>query len=152
MKPFYHFIASAVLGILFYFLSRNALAGLIVFLAGVFIDLDHLIDFWALKPKNPFSLKEFLDEKTYQTKRKWFFIFLHNWELIAVLWLICYFSDWQVYLLALTLGFTTHLLLDIYNLASKKMSPFSYFLIYRIVKGFQTNTCHSGEPREASPE
>ncbi len=137
MKPFYHFIASAIFGILFFIFSRNALAGFVVFISGVFIDLDHLIDFWALKPKNPFSLKEFLDEKTYQANRKWIFIVLHSWELIAVLWLICYFSDWQVYLLALTLGFSTHLLLDIYNLTLKKMPVFSYFLVYRIAKGFK---------------
>ncbi|PIR91239.1 hypothetical protein COU03_02600, partial [bacterium (Candidatus Gribaldobacteria) CG10_big_fil_rev_8_21_14_0_10_41_12] len=65
MRPLRHIIASAILGIGFLLFVKPAWAALIVFLTGIFIDLDHLVDFWALKPLLLFNIHDFLDAEKY---------------------------------------------------------------------------------------
>lgn len=137
MKPIYHFISAAVLFILFFLFSRNVLAGLIAFSAGFFIDLDHLIDFWALRPQRPFNIRNFLNSESRNDQTKWIFVFLHSWELIAGLWLWAFLAHWPLWQISLAAGSTLHLILDIANIRHCKMHPFAYFLIFRAIKGFK---------------
>ncbi|MDD5750629.1 MAG: hypothetical protein PHU56_03205 [Candidatus Pacebacteria bacterium] len=137
MKPFRHIVASALLGLMFLIFIRPFWAALAAFLAGVFIDLDHLIDFWALKPDNLFSVKDFLDSEKHDRQAKWVFVFLHSWELIAALWLLAFIGHWPTLVTALAAGFTLHMIMDIANLRSPKMHPLTYSLIFRAVKKFK---------------
>jgi len=137
MKPLYHLVASSFLGIAILVITKSYPAALAAFLAGIFIDLDHLIDFWALESRKPFSIKDFLNAEKYDLQRKWVFIFLHSWELMAGLFIWDYFHHWPVILTAITASMTFHLLLDIYNLTDRKMHPLTYFLVFRIIKGFK---------------
>jgi len=138
MRPLKHIIASAILGIGFLLFVRPPWAALIVFLTGVFIDLDHLVDFWALKPKNPFSVKNFLNAEKYDKQAKWIFVFFHSWELIIGFWLWAFLAHWPLWPTSIAAGATLHLILDIDNLKHPcKMHPLTYFLFFRIIKGFK---------------
>jgi len=137
MRPFRHIIASAILGIGFLIFVRPFWAALVVFLAGVFIDLDHLIDFWALKPRRPFSVRDFLDSESRNDQTKWIFVFFHSWELVAGLWLWAFLAHWPLWQTSIAAGITLHLILDIANIRQFKMSPLVYFLFFRAIKGFK---------------
>jgi len=147
MRPLKHIIASAILGIGFLLFVKPAWAALIVFLAGVFIDLDHLVDFWALKPLLFFNIHDFLDAEKYDKQVKWIFVFFHSWELIAGLWLWAVIGHWPIWPTAIAAGATLHMILDIDNLKHPyKMHPLTYFLIFRIIKKFKKanlQMCHS---------
>lgn len=138
MRPLKHIIASAILGIGFLLFVKPPWAALIVFLTGVFIDLDHLVDFWALKPARPFNVKDFLDSEEYDKQVKWIFVFFHSYEIIAGLWLWAVLAHWPIWPTALAAGATLHMILDINNLKHPcKMRPLTYFLVFRIAKKFK---------------
>lgn len=137
MRPLKHITASAILGMIFLIFVRPFWAVLIVFLAGVFIDLDHLIDFWALKPRRPFNVRDFLNSESRNEQTKWIFVFLHSWELVTGLWLWAFLAHWPLWQTSMAAGITLHLILDIANVRHYKMRPFAYFLVFRAIKGFK---------------
>jgi len=120
-----HFIASLVLGLLFYYVTGNIPASFICFLAGFMIDIDHVLDYYLIYGKLDIgrTLKGcFHKDRVY--------VFLHSWELLIVLF---YFN---VYTIAFAIGFGTHLIMDALanGLENKYMG---YFLSYRIAKDFK---------------
>ena len=131
MRTIYHLLASSVLGAVLFYITRSLSAAAVAVLAGVFIDLDHLIDFWALKPKNPFSVKDFLNSEKNDLQAKYLFVFAHAWEWVVALWILTVLLNWPVLLLSFVLSITLHLTLDqIYNLRHYKMPKISYFITY----------------------
>ena len=138
MRPLKHIIASAILGIGFLLFVRPPWAALIVFLTGVFIDLDHLVDFWAFKPPRPFNVKDFLDSEKYDKQAKWIFVFFHSWELVVGFWLWAFLAHWPLWPTSIAAGATLHMILDIENLKHPcKMHPLTYFLIFRAANKFK---------------
>lgn len=137
MRPIYHLVASLALAIILFVITKSITASIVIILAGVFIDLDHLIDFWVLKPENPFSVKEFLNSEKYNKQAKYIFVFFHAYEWLIILLVINYLLNWPLYLLAFTLAITLHLTLDLKNLRYHTMHPLSYFIIFRILKKFK---------------
>jgi len=137
MRPSWHILSSFILGIIVFYFSKSLVSGLLVLLSGVFIDLDHLIDFWASAPKNPFSIRQFYHmDKYLESKGDYYtFIFLHSWELMIVLTILAIVYN-NVYIIAVTLGILLHFVLDTFNL-EKTDHPFTYFLIYRAFKKFK---------------
>lgn len=136
MRPVFHFIASFVLGAAVFIYSRSLWIFCLALLPGIFIDLDHLIDYWALKPAQPFSIKEFLDSEKYDQQRKYLFIFLHSWEWVFLLWIAAYCLNWPLYVLIPVLSITLHLLMDIANIGRDKLHPLSYFFVFRALRKF----------------
>lgn len=137
MRPLNHFVVSLVGAIVFYIFTRYLTGSLLLFAAGFFIDLDHLIDYWALKPKKPFSLREFLDSESYGEQKKYVFIFLHGYEWLILLWLAVFLTGSNLPLLALATGVSLHFLLDIHNIISEKIRPGEYFFTLRLIRGFK---------------
>lgn len=139
MRPIWHIISSFILGIIIFHFSKSFAAGLLALLSGVFIDLDHLVDFWVSAPKNPFSIKQFYHmDKYLESKGDYYtFIFLHSWELMIVLTIIAVTYS-NIYLTALTLSILLHFLLDTFNL-EKTDHPLMYSFIFRAIKRFQLN-------------
>ena len=137
MRPIWHILSSFILGIIVFYFSKSFFAGFLVVLSGVFIDLDHLIDFWASAPKNPFSIKQFYHmDKYLESKGDYYtFVFLHSWELMATLvTLVIIYGN--IYLFAITVGFLLHFMLDSFNL-EKTDHPLTYLLMFRAFKGFK---------------
>lgn len=139
MRPLYHFVASLALGVIIWLVSQSVSAGLIALLAGVFIDLDHLIDFWSLKPARPFSPLDFLRMEKYEAQKKYIFIFFHGYEWLAALWITAYYFNWPLLLIALASTLSLHLFLDSINLwfIEPKEHPLSYFFFFRAGRGFK---------------
>jgi len=137
MRPLNHFIISLAGAVMFYIFTRYLFGSLLLFTAGFFIDLDHLIDYWALKPKKPFSLKAFLDSEKYDNQKKYTFIFFHGWEWATLLWFLTFLFNFPLWLLAITVGISLHFVLDIHNIISEKISPLNYFFIKRALRGFK---------------
>lgn len=130
MRPIWHLISSFLLAIF----TNSIGAGLIVFLTGVFVDLDHVFDFWVSRPKNFFGIRKFLDSKRYIKKR--IFVLFHSWEYLIILVIFAYYLNWPILLSAFIAGLALHYLLDVYNLLEDKMHILSYFMVFRIAKRF----------------
>lgn len=134
MKVRAHIISSAVLAVIVFALFRQWSVMLITFLTGVFVDLDHLFDFWIGRPQNPFSIKAFLSPHSYMKKQNKAFVPLHGYEFILILCLLAWQLNWQPLLIGAAASLTLHLILDDYG---NKLKTFSYFIIYRVAKKFQ---------------
>jgi len=137
MRPIWHILSSSILGIIVFYFTESFLAGFLVLLSGVFIDLDHLIDFWVSEPKNLFSVKQFyhMDKHLESKGDHYTFIFLHSWELMIVLVILT--SNYNnIYLFVVTFGILLHFILDSFNL-EKTDHPLTYFLTFRVFKKFR---------------
>lgn len=138
MRPIWHFIASFILSVVVFFFTRSIAAGLIALLAGIFIDLDHLVDYWASRPKRPFSVRDFLDSERCNVQKKWLFILFHGWEWVALLIIVTWASGWNVLLAALGLSVALHLALDTYyTINEAALSRGVYFIVLRAIRGFK---------------
>lgn len=101
---------------------------------GVFIDLDHLVDYWRETGFNT-DVPRFMNYFSTRQPRH-LLLFLHAWELIAAALIACLLMatppGWMIWGMA---GWFLHLLLDQkYN----HLHKFTYFFFYRLRHGFKT--------------
>ncbi len=131
MKPIYHAAVSLMISALVWLWLRSISAALGCFLAGVFVDLDHIIDYYLayggrFRPRHLCYVFEF---EAFNN----ILVLLHAWEWIPVALLIVWLTDWQPVGLGLVIGFTIHLILD--HLINNH-SPWAYFISYRLAHCF----------------
>lgn len=141
MRPIWHIITSFILAVAIFLLTRDMVASSIAFLAGIFIDLDHLLDFWISAPKNAFSIKQFynMDKHLKSKGDHYTFIFFHAWEWIIVLVFLTFIYS-NVYFVSFVLAVSLHLVLDtINNNIIEKETPLVYSIIFRIFHKFRMN-------------
>jgi len=97
----------------------------------VFIDADHIFDFWynhgLRKYRQFFAL-------ILETDLPRMFVVLHSFEVILVLWICIFVFSLDKYWICAAIGFTQHLILD---QLGNPIRPFGYFFIYRLLKGFK---------------
>ena len=132
-----HILASSTLAIVFYYFTHSLPGAGLVLFSGIFIDLDHLFDFWITRPVNPFSIKEFMHPCKYMRENRKVYVFLHNYELVIMLWILAWHFSWPPIILGIASGITLHLILDDIG---NELITFSYFFIYRAVKKFAVFT------------
>lgn len=128
-----HVVASVVVSALVWWWLRSSAAALACFLAGVFIDLDHIVDF-IYNNRRHLKFHRFFKAFEFEILEN-IFVFLHSWE-FALVWLALLLSLPEVrqpVVLGLFVGFVTHLALD--NLFNRH-SRWAYFLFYRLRHGF----------------
>jgi len=128
MMPKWHVLYGFLLSyILVYFFNFSVLSGLIIFLASVFIDLDHVLlycldthnlnpkKFWeySLRRGNHFKSMSKAERDSY---KKPHFIF-HGIEFFAFCIILSFFFGISVLLL---IGFSLHLFLDLFALAYER--------------------------------
>lgn len=119
-------------GVLYFF--NSWIAAIASFLAGVFIDLDHLLDYYLSFGVN-FNVKKFyLSSSKGQFKK--LFILLHSYEVIAILWIVIYTMDLGIIWKAIAIGFTQHLLFDLLVNSQRRIDKIGYSLLYRIKNKF----------------
>lgn len=103
------------------------------FISGVFIDIDHLFDYYS--NHRTFTLKI---QDIYETCAKLnlnkFYILLHSYELIALLWASIYLFSLPNLWKATAIGLTQHLIFD---QITNPVYTFGYFITYRMLKGFK---------------
>ena len=127
-----HLIVSTIGGIGVYLMCDSFKAGIVSFLAGVLIDLDHIPDYLFFKKGN-LNLKDFFSDYLNIKLSRYYLIF-HSYELIFILFSLYIFVGKDPILIGLIVGITIHILLD--HLTNTK-NPFSYFFIYRALKKFK---------------
>ena len=131
MKMTYHAAISLAVSVLVGLALRSAAAALACFLAGVFVDLDHIFDYCRnfgprLRLRHLFRAFE---AEVFEN----IFVFLHAWEWILVALVILWLGAWPPVLAGAAIGFTVHLALDQFV---NRHTPWSYFLTYRAAHRF----------------
>lgn len=132
MRPIAHVVTSGIISALVWAYFRSFGCAAISFLAGVFIDLDHLIDYYT---QHKFTLKL---KRIYCACRrirfKRLYLLAHSYELIVALWIAIWAFSLSNAWKALAIGMTQHLIFD---QITNPINTFGYFLTYRILKGFR---------------
>jgi hypothetical protein len=141
MKLPVHLATSTIVSTFFYFVTKSFTVAVVSFLSGIFIDLDHLIDYFYTEGKIRIDIKDFF-YKCENFKLKKAFLFLHSYEIIVLLVVLNFLFSESKFILGFTIGYMTHLLLDIsynfsLNILRGKDKYFLYFLTYRILKKFE---------------
>ena len=140
MMPQYHLLASTIIATALLILTKSPTASLLCLLTGFLLDTDHLIDYWLYKKK--ITLDKGILQGFYEKWNK-IPVLLHSIELLIPLWIYALIKNTYLIPLAITIGTTSHLALD---LASYELHPLSYFLTYRIAKKFEKKyICRNSE-------
>lgn len=125
-----HFLFTLIGAFLIWNYSYNPIFSLMFVLGGIFIDLDHLIDYFLYFKFSFFDIKKFLKGEYMKSGK--IFLFLHSWELVLLLYLISYlFMLPEIAFLAF--GMTIHLIIDNYKRHKKAF----YLIFYRAANNFQ---------------
>ena len=135
MKPGGHIVFTLTISGLLYLVFKSSAAFFASLIGGVLIDMDHLLDYYLQEGVSAFRLKSIYLWCSEQ-KFKFTYLFLHSIELIFLIWCIISLFKLGVAWIAMAVGLTQHLLLDIL-LNKGKIYSYSYFLSYRISKGFK---------------
>ena len=132
MLPPAHAAISGVISIAVWYYFKSAECAVISFIAGVFIDLDHLIDFYT---NHRFTLKV---KRIYcvcaRMRLKRLYLGLHSYEIVILLWAAIYIFALSNYWKALAIGVTQHIISD---QIANPLNNLGYFFTYRILKGFK---------------
>ncbi len=144
MKLYHHSVLSLASSTTVYLFSSSLSAALACFLAGIFIDLDHFLEYFYYFGFRRFSLRGFFRAANDHIYRK-FFLFLHSYELAAVFWALSLAAIRRPWAWGFSLGFTLHILADhIYNPCRYA----TYLLSFRLRHRFQGERIFPPEIRE----
>ncbi len=132
MKPTHHVIISGGVSAALAIWVKSPPAIMACFLSGIFIDLDHHLDYWLERKELPLSYKKLCDfcHSDYESKLR---LVLHSYELLILLWVSIYYFSLSTVWVGVALGFTTHIICD--EIANP-VRPLAYFLTYRIKHNF----------------
>ena len=133
MKPINHIAVSTLISVILYAIFKSWALTISSFISGVFVDLDHIIDYWR-EYGISFDVKKFLyvhDKKQYRKSH----MILHGWEWLIVLGIMALLTDWNLWVTGVLIGFGQHIALDNMNY---RESFWSYSLAWRWSKGFKT--------------
>lgn len=136
MKLPYHIAAStAVSGLMFLFFKSWGLT-VASFIAGIFIDLDHILDVMREHGRTV-TVKDFFRIcNTAQFDR--IYLICHGWEWLLMGSVMAWYSNWNPWIVGATIGFTHHMVLDsIFNSTDFK----SYSLLWRWRNDFNFDRC-----------
>ncbi|MBI5742068.1 MAG: hypothetical protein HZA16_15325 [Nitrospirae bacterium] len=136
-----HHIAfsTAVSGVL-YMISRSWGLATACFLSGIFIDLDHVIDFLLIYGW-PFSFKRFFNVFYHEMGFKKIYLLFHAWEWLLLLFAAAWASGWDPWLTGLFAGCGHHMFLDYLHNGGYIRS---YSIIWRWKNRFDFKTSFPG--------
>ena len=132
MKPTSHALVSGGVSAGFYFLTQSWPATLVCFLSGIFIDLDHHLDYILARKRIPWRYKDLWEFCSNKGQGKVYLIF-HSYELLALLWFSLFYFQLGVGWWGLAIGVTIHIVFD--ELVNP-LKPLGYFFFYRLQHGF----------------
>jgi len=141
MNPSRHVITSFALGAIFWFFTKSISASLLCFLTGVLVDLDHIIEYplhfdWrSFSAKNVYHASIHTRDGKGDYRYKKLYIVFHSWEMVILFWALYAYTK-NIYFLAFSLGYTSHMFLDT---VGNKGYPALYFLLGRIMNNFSTD-------------
>lgn len=126
---FIHFLLSLAISAIVFLKSGNLVYAVVFIGGGVLIDLDHFLDYYLFF-KRRFNLRNFLKCAYLESGKV--YIFLHSWEIIFLLLLICLACKSRE-LLIFSISLAFHLAID----TLQRKNILCYFLIYRIIRKFE---------------
>ena len=135
MKLHHHVAFSATISLLLYMIFKSWYLSLVCLLSGVFIDLDHFIDYFREQGINLDMKKFFSICDNGQFDRV--ILLFHGWEWVILIGVLGWSSGWNPLTTGLVIGIGHHLVLDaFYNGTSIK----AYSILWRWSKGFDFDT------------
>ena len=132
IKLRYHAIASLGCSVIFYLIFKSFLYSVVCFLAGILVDLDHVIDYvrctgWNLDIKHFFQFM-------YEIRYKRLTILFHAWEFSVLFVIMIIVTGGNLFVLAVGIGFVQHLIFD---QCTNPVKPLAYFITYRLRHKFR---------------
>ena len=135
-----HFSVTTILCILTYIKFKDFSYVLLCLAGGIFIDLDHLFDYFY-HHKFKFSLRRFFDREFLKSGKV--FLPFHSWEVFfLLLFLAFYLKSDGLAIFCLAMG--AHLLIDYFQNPNRLF----YFLIHRVKKRFNLRELNPGRYQE----
>lgn len=132
MLPRGHIAISVLVSICVWMWFRSLGCAVISFAAGVFIDLDHVLDYY-MNLGFTLNLKKMYDA-CHQMRLLRLYLVLHSYELLMLLWGSIFIFSLSHYWIALAIGLTQHMIVD---QITNPIKRFGYFLSYRILRKFK---------------
>jgi hypothetical protein len=134
MKPKYHVAVSVLIsGILFSVFKSWALTIASLF-SGIFIDLDHVIDY-VINYGFHLDINKFFHFFYGEEYEKLTLLF-HSWEWLIILLLASWLTGWNHWIIGVCIGFAQHMIIDkLYNISTIG----SYSFICRWKNRFDTS-------------
>ena len=139
MKLHNHILASTTVGGISYYIFGSWQISVTVFLSGIFIDLDHILDYFLYEKKIKLDIKDFFYKCEALILNK-VYLLLHSYELIIILAILAYFTNDYI-VLGLLIGFGTHIMLD---LVANKVHFLGYSFIFRLINKFNSKKIFCG--------
>ena len=133
MRASYHIAISAGISLGLQATWHSGAATLGCFLSGIFIDIDHYLEYYIFRKQFPFRYKDLVKYCDYNQERK-LYLFFHAYEYLFVLGLLICFFHFSKAWLGVTIGLTTHLVLDQW---ANPIKPLFYFLTFRAKNRFE---------------
>lgn len=150
MKLEQHTIVSTAFSAALYVVFRSWPMAAAAFVAGVFVDVDHVLDYVAEHGAKP-DLKLFF-RTCYDRKLKRAILVFHGWEWLVLCAVGAWASGWNPWLTGLALGFGQHMLFD---QLSNGPSALGYSLLWRWSVKFDHQVAfplHKWKRRRPGPE
>ncbi|MBN1385343.1 MAG: hypothetical protein JW983_10720, partial [Elusimicrobia bacterium] len=126
MKPIPHIVISFSVSAVLYTIFRSYILALTAFLFGIFIDIDHLLDYFREQGFNLDVRNFFYFFTEFQYRKA--VIFLHSWELFLIYSLLVFLVPANEVMFGIFIGYSVHLIAD--HLGNP-VSPLGYFFVYR---------------------
>ena len=135
MKLHHHVAFSATISLFLYMIFKSWYLSMACLLSGIFIDLDHFIDYFREQGIN-LDIKNFFRICENGQFDRVMLIF-HGWEWVLLCSVIGWSSGWTPLVTGVVIGLGHHMILDaLYNGTSIR----TYSIIWRWSKGFEFDT------------
>lgn len=129
-----HVVATLTISSIVYIIYKSIPAFITSLIGGIFIDVDHLVDYYIHRGID-LRIKRFFNW-CYRNEWETLIIFFHSIELIFILWITISMFNLGLFWIGLAIGVSQHLILDI--LVNREIiNAVSYFFIFRCIKGFR---------------
>ena len=133
MKPLGHAAITLTIGAILYNYSRSLEAFFALLVTGVFIDLDHYLDYVRERGID-FNFARVYKTCTSYRHFKKMALFMHSYESVLLFWSLILIFDLNVIWKYAALGWTLHLVID---QITNSVFPFGYFFCFRVAKKFK---------------
>ncbi len=132
-----HFVSALFGAVVFYFFTHNFSQSIILIIVALFIDVDHLIDYFIYlrHSNNKFSFSYFLAGKYFHAQNRIYVLF-HAWEWVLILLLLS-FAGWGSMYGAIAAGLAIHYIVDT---LTNNVTVDTYLISVRLLEKFRLDT------------
>jgi hypothetical protein len=132
MSPVKHTFISTIVSAVFHYFTRSLPATVVCFLSGIFIDVDHILDYYIHRTHVTLNYEKLVDFCG-REKAGRLYLFFHSYEIWFTFALVIMIYPVDLVWIALWIGVAAHMLAD---QLSNGLRPYAYFLTYRMKHGF----------------